>query len=442
MTIAEKILAAHSGRDRVKPGDLLFADLDLVMGTDVTVPLSVDVFRQMGATRVFDPSKIVLVNDHFVPAKDVKAAELSKTMREFAREHKIPNYFEVGRSGICHIIVPDSGLVKPGDLVIGADSHTCTYGALGALATGVGSTDMAAGWALGKGWFRVPETIKVTFDFPPASRGETRRGANLDSRFRGNDTGTLPPMVGGKDLILLAISKIGVDGARYQVIEFSGPVIDALPMAGRFTIANMAVEAGAKSGIIAPDDSTRAYLNDETSWESRDVLPDPDAQYVKEYTFDVSTLEPMVAKPYLPSNAVPVTEVAGIRIDQVVLGSCTNGRIEDFRAAWDIMKGRKVHRDVRLIVIPSSPKVLEMMIHEGLLEGFVAAGAAISPPTCGPCIGGHMGILAKDEVGLYTTNRNFVGRNGHPTSKVYLSGPQVAAASVITGKITDPRELS
>jgi 3-isopropylmalate/(R)-2-methylmalate dehydratase large subunit len=417
MTIAEKILAAHSGRDRVKPGDLLFADLDMVMGTDVTVPLSVDVFHQMGATRVFDPTKIVLVNDHFVPAKDVKAAELSKTMREFARKHAIPNYFEVGRSGICHIIVPDSGLVKPGDLVIGADSHTCTYGALGALATGVGSTDMAAGWALGKGWFRVPHTIKVVFD------------------------GMLPPMIGGKDLILLAISKIGVDGARYQVIEFSGPVIDALPMASRFTIANMAVEAGAKSGIIAPDDTTRAYLEDNASWQHRDVLPDADAEYIKEFAFDVSSLEPMVAKPYLPSNAVPVSEVTGIRIDQVVIGSCTNGRIEDFRAAWEILKGRKVHSDVRLIVIPSSPNVLQMMIQEGLLEGFVSVGAAIGPPTCGPCIGGHMGILAKDEVGLYTTNRNFVGRNGHPTSRVYISGPQVAAASAVTGYITDPRDI-
>jgi 3-isopropylmalate/(R)-2-methylmalate dehydratase large subunit len=417
MTIAEKILAAHSGKSLVKPGELLFADLDLVMGTDVTVPLSVDVFRRMGAKKVFDPNKIVLVNDHFVPAKDVKAAELSKTMREFAHEYSIPNYFEVGRSGICHIVVPDSGLVQPGDLVIGADSHTCTYGALGALATGVGSTDMAAGWALGKGWFRVPETIKVIFK------------------------GTLPPLIGGKDLILLAISKIGVDGARYQVIEFTGTVIDSLPMSGRFTIANMAVEAGAKSGIIAPDKITEAFLGNDSSWKNRDILPDTDATYAKEYTFDMSDLPPMVAKPYLPSNAVPVTEVIGTHIDQVVIGSCTNGRIEDFRAAWAILKGNKVHPNVRLIVIPSSPKVLQLMINEGIVQGFVDAGAVISPPTCGPCIGGHMGILAAGEVGLYTTNRNFVGRNGHPTSKVYLSGPQVAAASAIIGAITDPRGI-
>jgi len=417
MTIAEKILAAHSGKTQVKPGELLFADLDLVMGTDVTVPLSVDVFRRMGAKKVFDPQKIVLVNDHFVPAKDVKAAELSKIMREFAHEQNISNYFEVGRSGICHIIVPDSGLVKPGDLVIGADSHTCTYGALGALATGVGSTDMAAGWALGKGWFRVPETIKVKF------------------------TGNLPRVVGGKDLILLAISKIGVDGARYQVIEFSGPVIDSLPMSDRFTIANMAVEAGAKSGIIPPDATTKKFLSNETSWEHRDILPDVDAIYSKEFVFDISDLSPMVAKPYLPSNAVPVKEVVGTRIDQVVIGSCTNGRIEDFRAAWGILKGHQVHPDVRLIVIPSSPKVLQLMIQEGIVQGFVAAGAVISPPTCGPCIGGHMGILAAGEVGLYTTNRNFVGRNGHPTSQVYLSGPFVAAASAITGCITDPRTI-
>jgi 3-isopropylmalate/(R)-2-methylmalate dehydratase large subunit len=416
MTIAEKILAAHSGRDRVRPGDLLFADLDLVMGTDVTVPMSVDVFGKMGATRVFDPEKVVLVNDHFVPAKDVKAAELSKTMREFAKEQHVRHYFEVGRSGICHIVVPDSGLVKPGDLVIGADSHTCTYGALGALATGVGSTDMAAGWALGKGWFRVPATIKVIFE------------------------GELPDMVGGKDLILLAISKMGVDGARYQVIEFAGPVIDGLPMADRFTMANMAVEAGAKSGIMAPDDTTRAYLDD-VSWEGRDVVSDSDATYSEEFRFDVSDLAPMVAKPYLPSNAVPVTEVAGTKIDQVVIGSCTNGRMEDFRAAWEVMGKHQVHPDVRLIVIPSSPQILGMMIREGILEGFVEAGAVISPPTCGPCIGGHMGILAAGEVGLYTTNRNFVGRNGHPSSKVYLSGPRVAAASAIAGCITDPREV-
>ncbi len=413
-TIAEKILAAHAGRDQVKPGDLLMADLDLVMGTDVTVPLSVDVFNKMGAAKVFDPDKIVLVNDHFVPAKDVKAAELSKTMREFARQYNIPNYFEVGRSGICHIMVPDSGLVKPGDLVIGADAHTCTYGALGALSTGVGSTDMAAGWALGKGWFRVPETLKVVFE------------------------GTLPPMVGGKDLILLAISKIGVDGARYQVIEFSGPVIDNLAMADRFTIANMAVEAGAKSGIIAPDDVTREYLNPDLAWEHLDVWADDDARYSREVRFDVSDLEPMVSKPYLPSNAVPVGEVAGIKVDQVLIGSCTNGRIEDFRAAWEILRGNQVHPDVRLVVVPSSPAIFRTMIQEGIMTGLVAAGAVITPPTCGACIGGHMGILAAGEVGLFTTNRNFVGRNGDPTSKVYLAGPGVAAATAITGVITDP----
>jgi 3-isopropylmalate/(R)-2-methylmalate dehydratase large subunit len=417
MTIAEKILAAHAGRDQVKPGELLMADLDVVMGTDVTVPLSVDVFNRMGATKVFDPAKVVLVNDHFVPAKDVKAAELSKTMREFARQYGVTNYFEVGRSGICHILVPDSGLVKPGDLVIGADSHTCTYGALGALSTGVGSTDMAAGWVLGKGWFRVPETLKVVFE------------------------GALPPMVGGKDLILLAISKIGVDGARYQVIEFTGSVIDNLPMADRFTITNMAVEAGAKSGIIAPDDVTRDYLDDKLQWEHRDVWADEDAVYFQEVRLDVSGLEPMVSKPYLPSNAVPVGEVTGIKVDQVLMGSCTNGRIEDFRIAWEILRGNQVHQDVRLVVVPSSPAIFRTMIREGIMTGLVEAGAVITPPTCGACIGGHMGILAAGEVGLFTTNRNFVGRNGDPTSKVYLSGPGVAAASAITGMITDPRMI-
>jgi 3-isopropylmalate/(R)-2-methylmalate dehydratase large subunit len=417
MTIAEKIFAAHCGRDTVKAGDLVTATIDLVMGTDVTCALSVEVFNQMGAEEVFDREKIALVNDHFVPAKDMQAAQLSKTMREFAAKYQIKNYFEVGRSGICHCIVPDSGLVVPGDLIVGADSHTCTYGALGAFATGVGSTDMAASWALGENWFKVPQTTKIIY------------------------TGKLGRMVGGKDLILYTIGQLGVEGAIYHSLEFTGPVIDDLPLADRFSICNMAIEAGAKAGIIAADQKVVEYLRGRTKREPSVHVADADAEYANVMEIDVTDIEPQIAMPYLPSNVCGVSQIEKVRIDQVVIGSCTNGRIEDFRAAASVLKGKAIAPQVRMIVIPATRDVYLDMIKEGLLETYVKAGASISPPTCGPCIGGHMGVLAENEVGLYTTNRNFKGRNGHPSSKVYLSSPVVAAASALVGYITDPRRI-
>lgn len=417
MTITEKIFAYHAGKDQVRAGDLLYARLDLVMGTDVTVALAADVFSQIGAEEVFDREKVALVNDHFVPAKDIQAAGLSKTMREFAAKYGVKNYFEVGRSGICHCIVPDSGLVVPGDLVVGADSHTCTYGAVGAFATGVGSTDMAVSWALGENWFKVPASIKVVY------------------------TGKLPDMIGGKDLILHTIGKLGVEGALYCALEFTGEVIEELPLSDRFTICNMAIEAGAKGGIVEADQKVFDYVRARTNREYHAYRSDADAEYADVLEIDVSDLEPQVALPYLPSNVKPISQIGPVRLDQVVIGSCTNGRIEDFRAAASVIAGKQVAPQVRLIVIPSTQDVYLQMIAEGLLTTFVEAGATISPPTCGPCIGGHMGILAENEVGLYTTNRNFKGRNGHPSSKVYLSSPYVAAASALTGKITDPRHI-
>lgn len=455
MTLAEKIISIHSGQDEVKAGDMLMAKVDMVLGTDVTVPLSVEVFRDMGAQKVFDPEKIALVNDHFVPAKDVKAATLSKIMREFAQEQGITNYFEVGRSGICHALLPDKGLVRPGDLVVGADSHTCTYGALGAFSTGVGSTDMACAWAIGELWFRVPETTKVMI------------------------SGSFKPLVGAKDLILHIISRLGVDGAIYHAIEFTGEAIKNIPMDGRFTITNMAIEAGAKTGLIAPDEKTWEFMDRvskvappfnpppetgggkatdpssetgggraidlslETGGREQDLSlkSDPDAEYAQELMVDLDDLEPLVAEPYLPSNARPVGELSDVKVDQIVIGSCTNGRLDDFRAASKVMGDHPVHHSVRLIMIPGTPTIMRKLLAEGLVDQFVKAGAILSPPTCGPCIGGHMGVLAKDEVGLFTTNRNFKGRNGHPDAKVYLSGPEVAAASALTGRITDPRSV-
>lgn len=418
MTISEKIFAAHAGRDSVRAGELVYANIDLVMGTDVTVPLAAEVFRQIGADRVFDPGKIALVNDHFVPAKDIQAAALSKTMREFAATYHIRSYFEVGRSGICHCIVPDSGLVVPGDLVIGADSHTCTYGALGAFATGVGSTDMAASWALGENWFKVPPTIKVVY------------------------SGKLPDFVTGKDLILHTIGRLGVEGALYCALEFTGEVIEQLTLADRFTICNMAIEAGAKGGIIEPDGKVIEYMKGRTDRTFTCHRSDPDAKYQDVLEIDVSGLEPQIALPYLPSNVRAIAEVGRVHIDQVVIGSCTNGRIEDFRAAASVLNRKTIAPTVRMVIIPATQEIYLQMLKEGLLETFIRAGAAISPPTCGPCIGGHMGILAENEVGLYTTNRNFKGRNGHPTSKVYLCSPYVAAASAIEGIISDPRRVN
>jgi len=416
-TISEKIFARHCGKAKVAAGDLVFAKVDMVLGTDVTVPLSVEVFRRMGAERVFDADKIALVNDHFIPAKDLKAAELSQTMRKFAVQMGIANYFEVGRSGICHVLLPEQGLVKPGDIVVGADSHTCTYGGLGAFATGIGSTDMAAAWALGELWFRIPDTIKIQVE------------------------GKLQRWVSGKDVALYVISQLGVEGALYKTLEFHGDTISHFSIDDRFTLCNMAIEAGGKTGIVPPDDTTQQFMAQFHSLKYENVLPDPDAKYEKTLTFDVSMLQLQVAKPYLPSNSVEVQNLSDVKLDQVVLGSCTNGRMSDYRTAAAAMRGKQVHPDTRLIVIPSTPKIMLEMLETGLMAEFIKAGAVISPPTCGPCIGGHMGVLGENEVGLYTTNRNFYGRNGHITSKVYLAGPAVAGASAVLGKIAHPDEV-
>jgi 3-isopropylmalate/(R)-2-methylmalate dehydratase large subunit len=418
MTITEKILASHSGREVVSPGDLVFANLDLVMSTDISTPMSIPIFKKMGADRVFDPERIVLVNDHLVPAKDIASAEMSKAMRLFAQKYKIRYYYELGRSGICHQLVPEEGLVVPGDLVLGADSHTCTYGALGAFATGIGSTDLAASWALGENWFKVPETIKVLYK------------------------GTLPKWVGGKDLILHTIGDIGVEGALYQAMEFSGEVTSKLPMADRFTICNMAIEAGAKNGIIEPDEITLEFIRPKAKRNYRLFKSDPEASYSKILEYDVSHLEPLIALPPLPSNVKKVRDLDGeVWIDQVFLGSCTNGRIEDFRIAAEILKGRKAAKGLRFIVIPGTQTVLKEMIREGLISIFIDSEAVIGPPTCGPCFGSHMGVMASGERVLSTSNRNFIGRMGDPKSEIYLSGPAVAAASAILGRIADPREV-
>ena len=417
MTITERIFAQKSGREKVKAGELLFAKLDLVMGTDVTAPLSIKVFQQMEAQKVFHKEKIALINDHFVPAKDIASAELSRSMREFSRKQGIKYYYEVGRSGICHTLVPEEGLVVPGDLVVGADSHTCTYGALGAFATGIGSTDQAAAWALGELWFRVPASIKVVF------------------------RGKLPEMVGGKDIILFLLGKLGVEGAIYKALEFRGEVIDKLPMADRFTICNMAIEAGAKSGIIKADDITLDYLKGRTERKPLLHRSDIDAHYEQVIELNISSLEPQVALPYLASNVKPISKLDRTKIDQVLLGSCTNGRIEDFRIAASLLKGRRIHPEVRLLAIPSSNETYRKMIEEGIVEILMDAGAVISTPTCGPCLGGHMGVLGKGEKGLFTSNRNFVGRCGHKESQVFLAGPAVAAATAIKGYISDPRKL-
>jgi len=417
MTITEKIFAAHAGKSETRAGEMVFACIDLILGTDITTALSAEVFDAMGTGEVFDPSKIALVNDHFVPAKDIKAAELSKTMREFAKRHGVKNYFEVGRSGICHVILPEKGLVLPGDLVVGADSHTCTYGALGAFSTGIGSTDMAAAWALGETWFKIPESIKIVYG------------------------GEIPEWVCGKDIILYTISDLGVEGAVYKALEFRGEALKQLSMSERLTICNMAIEAGAKAGIMEVDETTEKYLKGRAHREYKVYRSDRDASYADVREYDLASLEPLVALPYLPSNVKRVNELETTRIDQVVIGSCTNGRIEDLRSAAKLLSSRKVHPDVRLLIIPGSQDVYLNMLKEGLGTVFTEAGGMICPPSCGPCIGGHLGVLGPEEVGLYTTNRNFVGRNGHPTSKVYLSGPAVAAASAVTGVITHPAKI-
>lgn len=414
MTLVEKLFARKLGRSSVSAGETLFTPVDLVLGTDITTALSVKIFEEMEVEKVFDPGKIVLINDHFVPAKDIASANLSKKMREFALEQGIGNYFEVGRSGICHITVPENGLVVPGDIVVGADSHTCTYGALGAFASGIGSTDMAAAWATGELWFRIPHTIKVVLK------------------------GTLKPYVGGKDIILNVIGQLGPAGALYQALEFTGPLVKDLSMADRFTICNMAIECGAKAGLMEADETVETYLRERTTKKGVRLQADEDAKYSRVLEVDAALIEPLVAAPFDPSNVRTVKEVEGIKIDQVVIGSCTNGRIEDFRIAYGILKGRKTAPGTRLLLIPGSPLVLKQMAEEDMITAFIDVGAVIAPATCGPCIGGHMGVLGDNETGLYTTNRNFVGRNGPKSSSVYLCGPAVAAASALTGKITCP----
>ena len=414
MTITEKILARHSNRKKVVPGEFILADVDLALGNDITAPTAIEEFEKAGGKKVFDPEKIVLVPDHFSPAKDLESARLAKRLKLFAQKHKIAHYYELGRMGIEHALIPEEGLVLPGDLAVGADSHTCTYGALGAFSAGIGSTDLAAVFITGKCWFKVPETIKLVY------------------------YGKLPKWVSGKDIILHTIGDIGVDGAHYKAMEFTGEAIKNLAMDSRLTMCNMAIEAGAKNGIIAADEITLKYLKIQNSkfkiqnsWKS-----DPGAKYSEIREYDVSKIEPQVAFPPLPSNSKPISKAGKILIDQVVIGSCTNGRISDLRTAASIMKGKKVK--VRTIIIPATQKIYLQALKEGLIETFIKADCVVSTPTCGPCLGGHMGVLAEDEVCISTTNRNFVGRMGSPKSKVYLSNPAVAAASAIKGRISVP----
>ena len=417
MTMTQKILAAHAGLEKVEAGQLINVRLDLVMGNDVTSPVAINEMKAKGFTDVFDREKIALVMDHFTPNKDIKSAEHCKQVRQFAREYKIKNFFDVGQMGIEHALLPEKGIVISGDTVIGADSHTCTYGALGAFSTGVGSTDMAAGMISGMAWFKVPSAIKV------------------------NVTGKFNKWVSGKDLILHLIGKIGVDGALYRSLEFTGDGIQNLSMDDRFCIANMAIECGAKNGIFPVDEKTLEYMKGRTDREPVIFEADEDAVYDEVIDIDLSTLKSTVAFPHLPENAHIVGEFDKIYVDQSVIGSCTNGRIEDMRAAAEVLKGKKVNENVRCIVIPATQNVYLQCVREGLAEIFVEAGAVFSTPTCGPCLGGHMGILAAEEKAISTTNRNFVGRMGHPTSEVYLASPYVAAASAITGYICTPEEV-
>jgi 3-isopropylmalate/(R)-2-methylmalate dehydratase large subunit len=416
-TISEKILADHAGKPEVFPEELLEVRIDFALGNDITAPLAIEAFRRAGAKKVFDRERISLVPDHFVPNKDIASAIQARTMSEFAKEFDLPYYFEVGRMGVEHALLPEQGLVLPGDVVIGADSHTCTYGALGAFATGVGSTDLAAAMITGRIWFKVPQSMKFIF------------------------SGKLRPWVGGKDLILYTIGQIGVDGARYRAMEFEGELIDSLPMADRFSMCNMAIEAGAKVGIIKPDSITEQYVNARAKRPYKFYRSDPEAAYEAVYRWDLSNLEPVVALPHSPQNVKQVTEIEQTPIDQVVIGSCTNGRLEDLRLAAQVMKGRKVARGLRCIVIPATQQVYLDAMQEGLIKIFIEAEAAVSTPTCGPCLGGHMGILAPGESAVATTNRNFVGRMGHVESKVYLANPAVAAASAILGRIAHPEEV-
>jgi 3-isopropylmalate/(R)-2-methylmalate dehydratase large subunit len=417
MTITEKILAAHAGRESVSPGELIEVDVDLALANDITAPLAMNVFNDLGTETVFDRNRVALVPDHFVPNKDIASAQQVKLMREFARKHQVRHFYELGETGIEHVILPEKGLVAPGDLVIGADSHTCTYGALGAFSAGVGSTDLGAILATGKIWLKVPATLKLVYE------------------------GSLRPWVGGKDLILYALGLLGVEGAVYKSLEFNGKVVDHLSMAHRFTMANMAVESGAKNGIFEPDDATRAYMKGRSDRPGIYVKSDPDAVYEQEIRIEVDDMAPQVALPHSPDHVKPVSELDTILLDQVFLGSCTNGRLEDLREAAGILKGKRAAAGIRFIVIPGSPSIYRDAIKEGIIETFLDAGAVIGPPCCGPCLGGHMGILAEGERALSTSNRNFVGRMGHPGSEVFLANPAVAAASAIMGRIASPDEL-
>lgn len=417
MTMTQKILAAHAGLDNVKAGQLINAKLDIVLGNDITTPVAINEFEKAGFDCVYDKSRINIVLDHFTPNKDIKAAEQSKQCREFACKYDIDNFYDVGEMGVEHALLPEKGIVTAGDCIIGADSHTCTYGAVGAFSTGVGSTDMAAGMATGNCWFKVPSAIKIEL------------------------TGKLAKGVSGKDVILDIIGRIGVDGALYQSMEFGGDGVKSLSMDDRLTICNMAIEAGAKNGIFPVDDITREYLDGRTKREYSIYEADEDAEYSRVITINLDELVPTVSYPHLPENTHPVTEASDIKIDQVVIGSCTNGRISDMESAYEILKGRKVKKGVRVIIIPATQEIYKESIKRGYLEAFVDAGCIVSTPTCGPCLGGYMGILAAGERCVSTTNRNFVGRMGHVSSEIYLASPAVAAASALTGYISDPREV-
>ena len=417
MTMTQKILAAHAGIEEVHPGQMIKARLDLVLGNDITAPVAIEEFNRIGANRVFDKSKVAIVPDHFTPNKDIKSAENCKLVREFSRKMEIENYFEIGQMGIEHALIPEKGLAVPGDVIIGADSHTCTYGALGAFSTGIGSTDMAVGMAAGEAWFKVPGAIKFILKGKPGK------------------------WVSGKDIILHIIGMIGVDGALYQSMEYCGDGVGNLSMDDRFAIANMAIEAGAKNGIFEADGKTLEYVSEHSERIPKVFKADADAEYNRVIEIDMGEIKPTVAFPHLPENTRSIDEVGDIRIDQVVIGSCTNGRLEDLRMAAKVLKGSKVSSSVRAIIVPATQKIYLEAMKEGLLEIFIEAGAAVSTPTCGPCLGGHMGILAKGERAVATTNRNFVGRMGHPESEVYLASPAVAAASAITGKISTPEEV-
>jgi 3-isopropylmalate/(R)-2-methylmalate dehydratase large subunit len=417
MTITEKILAVHAGKKRVLPGELLNVRIDLALGNDITAPLAIKAFKEIGAKKVFHRDRVVLVPDHFTPAKDILSAEQCKILRGFAKSQRLTHFFEIGECGIEHVLLPDKGLVLPGEVAIGADSHTCTYGALGAFSTGVGSTDLAAAMATGRLWFKVPESLKLIY------------------------YGKINPWVSGKDLILFTIGDIGVDGALYQAMEFCGEAIQKLPMASRFTMANMAIEAGAKNGIIEPDEITIRFVRPRARRPYRIYRSDREARYAEVREYNASKIFPQVALPHIPSNVKDVREIGKVEVDQVIIGSCTNGHLDDLRVAAKILKGRRIAPSLRLIIIPATQEIYHQAMKEGLFEIFLSAGAVISPPTCGPCLGGHMGVLAGGERALATTNRNFRGRMGHAESEVYLSSPAVAAASAVKGSICHPEEV-